>query len=188
MTFRIPAIPTGKPPRVTAAGFTLIELIIVMTLIAFVTALVVPNLASFFRGRTLDHEARRLLSLTSYAHSRAIAEGLPIELWFDASTGAYGATVGAGFTEQDPRAVEYTLDSELTLTLETEEAEEPYEFTETFESAPDVAIVFQPDGLIQSGGATLLRLEQSDGYALTVALDRLGTGFEILSDDDLALP
>ena len=186
MTFPTPHFPVVKPPRVTAAGFTLIELILVMVLLTLASALVVPNLASFFRGRSLDQEARRLLSLTHYAQSRAVAEGVPIELWFDATTARYGATIGAGFSTDDPRAVIYSLDGDITLSLVTEDSPEPYELTETFDSAPDVAVVFQPDGLIQSGSATLLRLEHTDGEALTVALDSLGTGFEILHDDDLA--
>ena len=176
-------------PRSPAAGFTLIELILVMTLLAFASALVAPNLASFFRGRGLDQEARRLLSLTSYAHSRAVAEGVPIELWFDEPNGIYGATIRAGFSAEDPRAVEYALDPEITLILEVEERlEEPYELTETFDSAPDVAVVFQPDGLIEPGSATLLRLVRHDGEELIVALDRLGTAFEILTPNDLVLP
>ena len=180
--------PAVKPPRAVATGFTLIELILVMTLLTVASAIVVPNLASFFRGRSLDQEARRLLTLTHYAQSRAVAEGVPIELWFDATTNRYGATIGAGFSTEDPRAVIYEVNADIILSLVTEAAPEPYELTETFESAPDIAVVFLPDGLVQPDSATLLRLEHTDGNTLTVALNQIGTSYEILSDDDLAQP
>jgi type II secretion system protein H len=188
MTFPTPPFPAVKPLRLVPAGFTLIELILVMTLLTVASALVLPNLASFFRGRTLDQEARRLLSLTHYAQSRAVAEGVPIELWFDATTARYGATISAGFSTDDPRAVAYDLDADISLSLVTEAQPEPYELTETFESTPDRFVVFLPDGLVQPDSATLLRLEHTDGNALTVALNAMGTSYEILSDDDLAQP
>ena len=43
-------------------------------------------------------------------------------------------------------------------------------------------------GLVQPDSSTLLRLEHTDGNALTVALNAMGTSYEILSDDDLAQP
>ena len=133
-------------------------------------------------------EARRLLTLTHYAQSPAVAEGVPIEVWFDATNNRYGATIGAGFSTEDPRAVAYEVDADIIVSLTTEEGPEPYEVTETFESAPDIAVVFLPDGLVQPDSATLLRLEHTDGNALNVALNQMGTSYEILSDDDLAQP
>ena len=60
------------------AGFTLIELIFVMVLLAIGAAMVAPAMASFYRGRLLNSEARRLLTLANYGQSRAIAEGVPV--------------------------------------------------------------------------------------------------------------
>ena len=45
-------------------GFTLIELVLVMTLLIVVISFSAPSLGKFFRGRALDGEARRLLSLS----------------------------------------------------------------------------------------------------------------------------
>ena len=50
----------------SAEGFTLVELIIVMTLLAIVAALSVPSLSRSMRQRNLDEEATRLLALTEY--------------------------------------------------------------------------------------------------------------------------
>src|SRR5215208_532805 len=60
------------------SGFTLIELILVLGLLLIVAGISYPTLKNFFRGRALDSEARRFLSLTRYAQSRAAAEGLPM--------------------------------------------------------------------------------------------------------------
>jgi type II secretion system protein H len=61
-------------------AFTLIELILVMTILLVVMAVAFPSLRGFFRGRNLDSEARRILALTRYGQSRAVAEGVPVVL------------------------------------------------------------------------------------------------------------
>ncbi|MCX6930914.1 MAG: prepilin-type N-terminal cleavage/methylation domain-containing protein, partial [Verrucomicrobia bacterium] len=63
------------------SAFTLIELILVMALLTIVISLTAPSLSKFFRGRTLDSEARRLLALTRSGQSRAVSEGMPMDLW-----------------------------------------------------------------------------------------------------------
>src|SRR5690242_12890691 len=68
-----------------SAAFTLIELILVMMILAIAVSFTAPALANFFHGRSLDYEARRLLSLTRQGQSRAVSEGVPVELWFDSS-------------------------------------------------------------------------------------------------------
>ena len=60
--------PTGNN-RVRSArelgdgGFTLVELILVMSLLLIVLAVAAPSLAPFFKGRGLDSEARRFVTL-----------------------------------------------------------------------------------------------------------------------------
>src|ERR1035438_8798722 len=49
--------------RAPRRAFTLIELILVLSLLVIVTSLVVPAMSSFIRGRALDSEARRLFAL-----------------------------------------------------------------------------------------------------------------------------
>ena len=74
-----------------------------------------PTLKSFFRGRTLDSEARRFLSLTRYAQSRAVSEGLPMLVWVDAQEGSYGLQVQTGYVDLDRKAVEYQIDRDLSV-------------------------------------------------------------------------
>src|SRR5262245_50618644 len=89
-------IRSARPMRRRA--FTLIELILVMALLAIVLTVVGTSLGRFFRGRTLDSEARRLLSLTRYGQSRAVADGIPMVLWIDPDQHRYGLQAEYTFT------------------------------------------------------------------------------------------
>src|ERR1051325_7104555 len=95
------------------SAFTLMELILVMTVLAIAVAITAPALASFFRGRTLDSETRRLLSMTRHGQSRAVAESVPMELWTDAAHQSYGLEAEPSFEPNDPRAINIQMDSDM---------------------------------------------------------------------------
>ena len=137
-----------EPDR--ARAFTLIELILVMALLLIVIGVALPSLKGFFRGRNLDAEARRFLSLTRYAQSRAVSEGVPMVLWIDARRGAYGLQQQAGYTDGDSNAVRFALSEELRVELQT-----PVVAMQTSPLSQAVAgvgyvpmIRFTPDGFI----------------------------------------
>jgi type II secretion system protein H len=115
MTFRTGNKITRRSKRASAGGFTLIELILVMVLLVVVIAISAPSLSKFFHGRTLNSEARQFVSLTRYAQSRAVSEGIPMELWIDPRRGIYGLRQQAGYDAQDPKAVELDLDENLSI-------------------------------------------------------------------------
>src|SRR5688572_4946154 len=102
-------------------GFTLIELIFVMALLAVTAVFVAASMGSFFRGRALNFEARRMLSLTHYAQSRAVSEGVPVIVWINPAESTYGLTIQSTFNdpEGDMRAVTYAVESGLTLETPT---------------------------------------------------------------------
>jgi hypothetical protein len=81
-----------------------------MTILTIVVSVTAPALANFFRGRSLDSEARRLLALIHQGHSRAVSEGLPMELWVDAVQGKFGLVAEPSFEPQDPKAIEFAID------------------------------------------------------------------------------
>jgi len=114
----------ARRPR-SQSGFTLVELIVVMVLLLIVASLVAPRMSSFFHGRTLNHEARRMLSLINYGQSRAIAEGVPVVLWIDPSNQTYGLEIQTGYTVSDERAVEYQAEPSLTFEIPTSTEERP---------------------------------------------------------------
>jgi prepilin-type N-terminal cleavage/methylation domain-containing protein len=137
-------------------AFTLIELIIVMTLLLIVVGVGFPSLRNFFHGRTLDSEARRFLTLTRYAQSRAVSEGVPMVLWVDVRERTYGLQAQAGYLDTDGKAVEYELEEDLqmevstplvrTTTTTTMSNQRSSTTTATVGNLP--AIRFTPDGFI----------------------------------------
>ena len=180
-------------------AFTLIELILVMALITIVVSVSLPSLKGFFRGRDLDSEARRFLSLTHYASSRAVAEGVPMELYVDTQQKLYGLRAQAGFLESDSRAAQYKLPEELSFEVTAAPAtkvsgqanvDDPdANFTNasgpTTSSDPIKIIRFTSDGFIgdQSPAAIILRQRGADdtavGDALAIAQSATRLNYEI---------
>jgi type II secretory pathway pseudopilin PulG len=96
-------------------AFTMVELLLVMALLVAMLSIAAPVLANFFRGRTLDSEARRFLALTHSGQSRAVTEGIPMVLWVDVDQHRYGLEAEPGWEDQDAKAVEFPLDPDLQI-------------------------------------------------------------------------
>jgi len=75
--------------RRTNLGFTLIELIIVMVLIAIMLAVVAPSLSGFGSGRKLDNAVDHFLATTRWAQSQAVADAQPMAIQIDPSANTY---------------------------------------------------------------------------------------------------
>jgi type II secretion system protein H len=73
-------------------GFTLLELIVVMVILATVLALAGPSLRGFFGSRQLPDTAAQILALTQFARSQAISEGIIYRLNFNTSKREYWLT------------------------------------------------------------------------------------------------
>jgi type II secretion system protein H len=112
------SLPAGSVGLRRPAGFTLIELILVMTMLVILLALVAPSLSRFFRGRTLDLEAKRFLAVTRYAQSRAISEALPVLVWLDQEQQRYGLEADSSYVDRDAKAVEYQCDDAVRFEVE----------------------------------------------------------------------
>jgi type II secretion system protein H len=160
----------NKPGR--AQAFTLIELILVMALLLIVIAVASPTLSHFFRGRNLDSEARRFLSLTRYGQSRAVSEGIPMKLWVDVANETYGLQQEAGYAEEDKKAVDFRVDKDLKLGIA--------EGTTTVSDGHGVpAIHFLPDGTIGTTGAMGVSFQENDGRTLWLVPAGHGLKYEI---------
>ena len=173
-----------SPLRSTNAdqsAFTLIELVMVMTLLVVVVAIAAPSLAGFFRGRALDSEARRLLALTRQGQSRAASGGVPVVLWVDSAQRTYGLEEDSSYTDKDTKAVEYTLDSSVSVeagTTITAHTLMGNAVTMGKRSAlPQIR--FQPDGSIDESSLQTLRLSDREGASLWLALGRNRLNYEI---------
>lgn len=179
-------------------AFTLIELILVMALLTIVISLTAPRLSRFFHGRTLDSEARRLLALTRSGQSRAVSEGMPMDLWVDTGQGAFGLEAEPSYDTSDSKAVDFTLDSGLQLEVVNKLVVAPAN-TVTMNRAQRVStasvsrvnlvhanlptIRFLPDGSISETSPQVLRLTDRDGASLWVRQSRDRVNYEISSTD-----
>ena len=72
---------SSRPPRqcrpAGELGFTLLEILLVLTLIALASVLVVPNVGSL-DGRTYSVQLRQVNALLQYARRNAVITGLPV--------------------------------------------------------------------------------------------------------------
>jgi Tfp pilus assembly protein FimT len=182
-------LPTGKRPTpgVEAArgsAFTLVELLLVMALLTIVIGISAPTLSRFFRGRTLEVEANRVLALTRYGQSQAVSAGLPLVLWIDRVEGTYGLREQMGYypgvrqlrereTSQnlisDEKSWEYKLDKNLRFELPQNER-----LTNGVGT-----IRFAPDGTIEESSLPCLLIEDQDKEVIPIIQSRNRLRYEI---------
>jgi len=86
----------SNSPRRTRAGFTLIELILVMLIMTIVLAMVAPSLSGFGAGRQAEYAGAQLMSVAHWAREQAVSEGRVYRLNFNPSTRTYQVTAQVG--------------------------------------------------------------------------------------------
>jgi prepilin-type N-terminal cleavage/methylation domain-containing protein len=180
------------------SAFTLIELILVMAILTMAVSVTAPTLASFFRGRTLDSEARRLLALTRSGQNRAVSEGIPMDLWVDPVEKKIGLDAEPSFETTDPRAIEFPLDSSVEIEVVKSPVIAPVKTAinalqiASIASVPRVnlthsglpTIRFLPDGTVGENSPQKLRLIGRNGSSLYVVLSQDKITYEIRSTDN----
>jgi|SRR4051812_43551091 prepilin-type N-terminal cleavage/methylation domain-containing protein len=178
----------------TGQAFTLIELILVMAILTIAVSLTAPALSSFFKGRTLDSEARQLLSLTREGQSRAVSEGIPVELWIDAKNGTYGLEAEPSFQPQDRKAVSFSIDPSMQLevvrlaaaaTVNAAVDEEGGDMPQTSSTVqrsthPELPrLRFLPDGTVSDISPQAVKIIGSDGASFWLMLGRSRMAYEL---------
>ncbi len=173
------------------AGFTLIELILVMALLGIVLAVSAPSLSRFFKGRGLDNEAQRFLALTRAAQSRAVSEGVPMVVWFDIKERTYGLNADKSYVEDDPNALEFTLDTTLEMdarfSSEASFAHQTTEFkNEKLDTSGLYLLHFNPDGFVSLSSPEAVVFRQGKDAELWVAQSRNRLNYEIQAGRQIA--
>ncbi|MDR3377829.1 MAG: GspH/FimT family pseudopilin [Verrucomicrobiae bacterium] len=158
-------------------GFTLIELILVLSLLVIITSIAAPAMSRFIRGRALNTEARRVLSLIHLAQSRAVSEGQPMLLWVDEKANTYGlvaetAGQAAGQTD-DAKAETLTVDSTLVIAVQNTGTGAQSQYNHL------PAIRFLADGTVDESSPQSLKLTDRDGFSRQLSETRLRTGYEV---------
>jgi prepilin-type N-terminal cleavage/methylation domain-containing protein len=64
-------------------GFTLIELILVMLILAICVAMAAPSLGGFTRGRRLPNTAQDFVTTARWCHNQAVSDGITYHLNLD---------------------------------------------------------------------------------------------------------
>ncbi len=157
----------------SAQGFTLVELIIVMTLLAIVAAISVPSLSRSMRQRNLDEEATRLLALTEYARDEAVSQGVPMVVWIDAKNQQYGMSPRAGFDGDETRARDYKMNADVQAEVDKAVAT----------GGVVEAIEFDADGALTPTSVESVRLVDRFKSAITVERTADGWSYELVKED-----
>lgn len=155
-----------------AGGFTLVELIVVMALLALVMAFAAPTLSRSLRYRHLAEEATRFVALTEFARDEAVSQGVPMVVWIDTETRRFGLAPKAGFIGSETRVREFELNPDLRLELE---------HAATIGGLVQ-AVEFAPDGAPASTNMALMRVIDRFDSVVTIALTSDGWGYEILKE------
>ena len=125
-------------PRHLSAGFTLLELLVVMGILVLALTLTPPLFSSTLEGLQVKRAARELTAALRLARSSAVSSGREIALAVDVET--------RGFTlNQKTRRINLPEDAVITLTTATRE----------LISAASGDIRFFPDGSSTGGRITL---------------------------------
>jgi prepilin-type N-terminal cleavage/methylation domain-containing protein len=83
-----------RPRPAQPRGFTLIELILVMTIIVILSAIAAPSMISFAAGRNNANTATLIVSLTGYARAQSVSEGRTYRLNVDPAKDVVWLTAG----------------------------------------------------------------------------------------------
>jgi len=170
---------TGKSfNRRNLCAFTLVEMILVMTLLVVAISLVAPRMAVFMRGRALDSEGRRFFSLAHAGQDRAVSEGMPVVLWIDEKKNSYGLEEETPAQKTDPEAENFTVDDNVQIAVMNLSGS-----ATTFNSLP--AIRFLADGSVDENSPQTIKLSGTDGSELWLLESADRRGYEISDSDKL---
>ena len=165
-----------RSDRCAIRAFTLIELILVLALLVVITSLVAPAMSNFIRGRALDSEARRLLALLHAGQSRAVSEGMPMLIWIDEKSGAYGLEAETSGQNGDAKAEHLALDGTLQIAVKGGAGS-----LATVRTLPAIRLL--ADGSVDEKSPQAVQLTDGAGVSLWLVLPRTRTGYEIKNTD-----
>jgi prepilin-type N-terminal cleavage/methylation domain-containing protein len=95
----------NSPRAATGAGFTMLELIVVMALLAIITAAIVPIYGSSMASIQLKNARSSFVATINFVQARAVSESREYRVYMDEDEGSYWAGYLAG-TEDDEKQFE----------------------------------------------------------------------------------
>ncbi len=158
----------SKPTR-SAPGFSLVELVIVMALLAICAALTVPSLARSVRARYLKDEAARFLAATEYGRNEAVSQGVPMIVWIDPTTHRFGVEPKAGYDSAAGRDRDFAVHADLRFEIDQPAAR----------GSQVDAVEFAADGAPTLTSIERVRLVDRSNEGITIVKSADGWAYEI---------
>ena len=159
----------NDPTRISS-GFTLVELIVVMTLLAIMAALCAPAMSRSIRARNLNGEAARFIAATEYGRDEAVSQGVPMTVWIDPATQRFGVEPRAGFEGIESRNREFAVNADIHFEMDSTAA------------GIVQAVEFTPDGVPTVASLESVRLVDRFESVVTVVRTKDGWGYEIAKE------
>lgn len=164
-------------PRIRSgeAAFTLMELMVVLALIAILSAAILPEMRGSFEDAVLRSSARQVVDVFGLANARAVSLSQAHRVRFDPAAGRYSVEAQSGRSARrgpftpvpDLTGGTGTLDPRVHLEIHPSGASLPApEIATPADSANSIA--FYPDG---TSDAAELRLQDNSGFALLLRLN-----------------
>jgi len=179
--------------RRVRAGFTLVELMVVIAIIGIMTAMMIPEMKGTFQDALLRSTSRELINVFDLAYGRAVSLNQLRRVRLDEKTGRYLVEKRVtengqeSFVPADDVGSKGELDSRIAVEFHPPEEISPAANSETPVSENDaggVAIAFYPDGTADGGDFTLrdregfrlmLRINPVTARVHVVEMEREGT-------------
>lgn len=185
--------PARQQPNACPRGFTLVELLIVIVIMAILSAVIVPEMKGMLEGELLHSTSRKLTRALGTAYRESVTSNRPHRLRIDASQGRFLIERRATLEESptgfvpltDTADAKGTWDRRIRLEIteieedsEAEESPSPRPENET-ESVSD-AILFKPDGTTERRE---IQLRDRQGFGIGLRLNPITSRVKLVTLD-----
>mgnify|MGYP001431442158 CR=1 FL=1 len=161
---------TGE--RADRAGFTLIELTLVLALLIVAVGIGAPMLGRTTRAAVLESEAHRILALIERARAEALARAAPTRVWLDPAARRGGWETLPGFDDEAAGGMPLRLREDVEVRVSAAAASK----TAAANNERTLA-VFDADGEVAAGTDAVATVANARGESLAVRLAEDGWTF-----------